>query len=212
MVERPDEVARVRPGRLGADALREAGDVVLVERKGQAAPEVRVLREEGSEMTTRVLGIDPGARSFGWATIDGGRLIRCGLERADDREALARLVSRFALPGPKDGAVAVVELPRVYPQKQWKGDPADLIQVAVTAGQLVQVLAPWCDVQLVEPHAWKGSVPKDVMTRRIRALLDDDERAIVERCGAPSSLRHNVLDAAGIALWKAGRRTNAKAA
>ena len=58
-------------------------------------------------------------------------------------------------------------------------------------------------VETLFPADWKGQVPKEVMTERIRRSLTEEERGRIEKCKA--SLMHNVLDACGIGLYRLGR-------
>ena len=51
---------------------------------------------------------------------------------------------------------AYIEIPRIYPQKDWKGDPNDLIKVALLAGGFGNVLSfyykdPHKDVEFIQP-------------------------------------------------------------
>lgn len=148
---------------------------------------------------TRVLSFDPATRHVGWAQLEDGRLARCGLAREPIEVELVQLSSELR----RD--LVVVEVPQVYQQRSWKGDPNDLIDVAVVAGRIAQEFGDGAEVRLVRPHAWKGSVPKDVMLRRIENRLDDRERSVLHAAKAPASLLHNVVDAVGIGLWAIGR-------
>ena len=161
-----------------------------------------------------ILAFDPGARYFAWAAIDneaeGARMTACGLCRAVDP-------GWWALwppwpPSPSfDRMTVAIEVPQIYQRRRTKKDvdPNDLIDVAVTVGRV----AEWAtthgaaEIRLVRPRIWKGTVPGDVMVARIEAALDPGERELVGRI-APKSMRHNVLDAAGLGFWVAGRPLN----
>lgn len=102
--------------------------------------------------------------------------------------------------------MAILERPQVYRQAQQKGDPNDLITLAIQLGRYVERLeAAGTKTALVLPSAWKGQVPKDVHHRRIVAKLSPAEASRVasrlERVA--ESKRHNVLDAVGLAKWAA---------
>ena len=54
------------------------------------------------------------------------------------------------------------------------------------------------------PHDWKGSIDKDVMTRRIVSRLRPEERLVIQPCAA--DLIHNVYDGVGVGMTAVGRR------
>lgn len=140
-----------------------------------------------------LLAIDPGLDT-GWAVFDDDKkLIACGLGQ----------------PNALDGAFtrdAVIERPQVYSQRLMKGDPNDLITLAIQVGQYKERLeARGAYVTLVKPHAWKGTMPKDVCNRRVLGRLAAPEMDVLEAIAAPTSKKHNVIDAIGIGLWKLGR-------
>lgn len=97
----------------------------------------------------------------------------------------------------------IIEHPRIYTGsgKPKSIDENDLLDVAAVGA----AVASWCnfDPETLFPSEWKGQVPKEVMTERIRRALTDDERASIAKCKA--SLMHNVLDACGIGLFRLGR-------
>ena len=152
----------------------------------------------------RLATIDPGAHEVGWAVFEGGELEAAGLIECPSLPWLSQALYRlFQLQCPSE---AVVEIPQVYPQRSWKGDPNDLIDVAVVAGAAVAALSFHTAPELVRPHAWKGNRPKAVDNRLTKSLLNRKERALLSKCGAPARLMHNVVDAVGIGLWKLRRR------
>lgn len=149
----------------------------------------------------RVLAIDPG-RDTGWALLDAeGGLVRCGL----------------GMPPEFVGRV-LVERPQVYQGRASKGDPNDLITLAIQVGRYTERYErTGCVVEHVLPHDWKGSLRPDVCLRRIydslpmpeRALLDDVIRPLARKPLSADALdegkRHNVVDAVGIAKWSLKR-------
>lgn len=141
-----------------------------------------------------VLAVDPGTKAVGWAVLSGypRRLTSCGFVPVD------------VFPDCWYPSELVIEVPQVYPQRAWKGDPNDLIDVALAAG-IVIGRVHCTKVRTPRPHQWKGTCPKEIHQRRVLALLDMSERAILEGCGAPKSKLHNVVDAIGLGLWAAGR-------
>lgn len=145
-----------------------------------------------------MLAIDPGVHTIGWARFSAYRLTACGLERGDSMLALLR---GFRV---DDVTTLVVEIPQVY--SRGRGDPNDLVDIALVAGAVIGRLCWADDVVLVRPAQWKGQRPKGVDNALTLSCLDDDERAIVDGVDCPRSLRHNVIDAVGIGLWQLRRR------
>lgn len=157
----------------------------------------------------RLLCVDPGLRGCGVAEFEGIDLKRAAYVKNPvetgrgyiAHKMMAYEVQSWARTAVVLGASAIIEHPRIYPgSAQQKGDLNDLLDVAgVGAAVSVHFMKP----VTVFPSDWKGNVPKDMMTERIRRALTDEERARIEKC--PASLMHNVLDAIGIGLWKLGR-------
>lgn len=143
-----------------------------------------------------ILAIDPGADA-GWALFDvapAGRLIGCGL----------------GAPASSKVDRVIVERPMIYPGGRQKARPADVIKLATRAGEAGGMYARiWgIEPEYVEPHAWKGSVDKNIHHARVWAKLTPDEQAIVSAAarGVAVGKRHNILDAVGIGLFAVGRR------
>ena len=116
---------------------------------------------------SRRLAIDPGTRTTGYAIFDNSRLAACGCLTADGLyEMLAEIMlasARMTLPREiLPELKTVVERPQVYGQRKWKGDPNDLIGVALVAGAVAALFPP---AKFVLPHAWKGNAPKDVVNQ-----------------------------------------------
>jgi hypothetical protein len=150
----------------------------------------------------RLIAIDPGKAGLGWAAFEGGRLIETGLIANGSLSEAFRVLKEVCLKHrPGD---AVIEIPQVYQQRLQKGDPNDLITVAVIAGIAAAAFLPYgIEPQLVRPHKWKGSRPKAVDNQYTLSLLDEDEKSKLVKV---SGKQHNVLDAVGIGLWRVGRR------
>lgn len=151
--------------------------------------------------------VDPGLRGCGVAMFKGGTLIDASYVKnpVDSgrgyaaHRALGREVGHIAALSDR----VVIEHPRVYPgSAQQKGDLNDLLDV-VAVGAAIAARAYTSDIATVFPSDWKGQVPKETMTERIRRSLTDTERATIQKC--PASLMHNVLDACGIGLHALGR-------
>lgn len=97
----------------------------------------------------------------------------------------------------------VVEVPQVYRQSSWKGDPADLIELAGVNGAVVASVMAGSHRGYL-PREWKKQVRKDVMLRRIMSRLSPEEQAAFDD-SVPESLKHNAIDAAGLGLFELGR-------
>ncbi len=140
-----------------------------------------------------LLAIDPGADA-GWARFSGKSLVGCGLGP------------------PSEGPISrvLIERPAIYPGGRQKARPADVIKLAVRAGEAggqyarTRLIEP----EYIEPHAWKGSVNKEIHHARIWAKLTPAEQAVVSQAarGVAPSKRHNILDAVGIGLFGIGRK------
>lgn len=81
-----------------------------------------------------------------------------------------------------------------------KATPDNLIALALSAGRVIGRYEQLGQlVRTVTPNQWKGSVPKAIHHKRIRAALGEDElRLLVGATG-------DVIDAVGIGLWELGR-------
>lgn len=150
-----------------------------------------------------LVAIDPGKRLFGWAAFEGGRLNRCGLVKGKGFQEMmgAFDVAAVAMSVPTQ---IVVEIPQVYQQRLHKGDPNDLIDVALIAGAAAARFR--CETIFIRPRKWKGSRPKGVCNKLTLKTLDREELEAYQSIAILASLRHNVLDAIGIGLWRLGRR------
>ena len=133
------------------------------------------------------LAIDPGVRGTGWAlfsTTSGALLEACG----------------GGMPPFEHARRVVIELPQVYPYDPVP--PNDLITLACLVGRYATAATALeaTEVYLIRPHAWKGTMPKQVCTSRIRFRMRPEEVAMAEGCGVPAGQLHNTLDAVGIGL------------
>ena len=151
---------------------------------------------------TRLLAVDPGVHASGWALLAGSgppALVACGLHRVDPS-----LFDEW----PVSIDVLAIEVPQVYRAGRSRGDPSDLVDLAIAAGRAIEAVGAG-EVRRLRPAEWKGQTPKAICHRRARALLGPDELGRLELCLAPVArpLRHNVLDAVALGLWASGRRT-----
>ena len=130
--------------------------------------------------------IDPGVKLCGGAVFRGPELV------------WARYLPKELMPIALEHLV--IEMPRIYPGSgQQKGDLNDLLNLAAVVGWLE---GQTDDSSRVFPAAWKGQVPKKIMTARILSKLSPTELGCIEQIGAKT---HNTIDAVGIGLWKLGR-------
>ena len=151
---------------------------------------------------TYVLAIDPGLRATGYAYFCDGVLVRAGLKRTkltERADAAAYIGREFAVEFLKPIDALVVEVPQVYQPRLMKGDPNDLVSVALVAGCVLQL--PARVRRAVSPHQWKGNTPKEVSHTRLLLKLQPVERDVLQSADVPPSLLHNVFDAVGIGKW-----------
>ncbi len=100
--------------------------------------------------------------------------------------------------------VMVIERPKIYPARQMKGDPNDIVTLALQAGgYMYQFRELGAQVLTVYPHEWKGQVPKDIHHPRIFKKLSLEEAAV---CGAGGrglnkKALGDMLDAIGIGQY-----------
>lgn len=90
----------------------------------------------------------------------------------------------------------VVESQRNYPGKRRHENPDDLIRLGQVAGALAAIAKmhwPHAEVWSVDPHAWKGSIKKEIMHARIAEKIARHDQHVL---GPHSS---HVLDAIGLA-------------
>lgn len=140
-----------------------------------------------------MISIDPGVKGCGVAVWRHGTLIGAAYETDSDPRMLAHKVPTN---DDTDGDL-VIEMPQVYARSKSKGDPNDLIKLAVMVGRILQSNQGLQWVYL--PRQWKGQVPKDILTERTKRALTNLELDRVYLPKAPS-LHHNVWDAIGIGL------------
>lgn len=151
----------------------------------------------------RLIAVDPGKHT-GIAVFEENRLSNIFLITNDSLELYTQDLVRICAGWPSDRAI--IEMPKIYDRKQWKGDPNDLMKVAFLAGIIHRSLLGTKEIKWVPPSDWKGQRPKDVDNKYTRTLLTPDELKIIDDSKITKSKMHNVLDAVGIGLWKLGRR------
>lgn len=146
-----------------------------------------------------LVSIDPGVKHCGVALWDDDQLASAWLAKGPNWYQTAINVGRGInqhVPN-IDRHDIVIEKPQIYHQSRLKGDPNDLIDLAVFVGAVCMAVATG-DVRMYLPREWKGSTPKDVKIERIKKSLSVEEHSRID-LPAPS-LQHNVFDAVGIGL------------
>jgi hypothetical protein len=158
-----------------------------------------------------LLAVDTGAKECGIALFAGAQLQQCAMWCRDDFESWR---------SPMEWSF-ICERPRVYGGRAKVGDTQDLLDVSFVAGALVAVarVRGATNSRAVFPQEWKGSVPKQIMCRRIYARLYLKEQHVLKdalpnseihklngtRGGELSKRTTDLLDAVGIGLWELGR-------
>lgn len=151
----------------------------------------------------KLIAIDPG-KSTGIAIFNNSVLSECGvLKFLSYRDYTRNLFTACDIAKPQK---MMVEKPVIYPLKNWKGDPNDLINLSVLVGICVAAGSPFCDVDLVEPRRWKGSRPKNIDIEYTKKQLYKVELDVLNATTYNKKDRHNMLDAIGIGLWCLDRR------
>ena len=175
----------------------------------------------------RILALDPGGSDLGLALLEDGRLTRawwvraagvvyrpCSrcpallpqcehAERPARRHAMAAAVLAAA-PPLASVDLLVAEWPVIYPQLPVPSAPLmDLAAVAqvILSAALAAGVTAWA----YEPSQWKGRAPKDVFQTQILAALTADELRVLPRAPRAGYYLSDPLDAAGLALFAAGR-------
>ena len=148
---------------------------------------------------TRLVAFDPALRTTGVGVFVDGVLVDAYAVRVAGKGRgpsvwgeVSATVWASLPPGPVDRVV--IEAQVVYPHA--KADPNDILQVAGVAGGLAALARrAGADVVHVDPAAWKGQVPKEVMAARAKARLTPAEMTSIR----PKSTL-DTWDAIGIGL------------
>ena len=145
-----------------------------------------------------IISLDPGVKKAGVAVFHDKKLTEAWLAHGKNWQDTAQNVKSHFIAC--YSAELVMEKPQVYVQSKLKGDPDDLIGLALMAGCVAGMLSAGVkSVYLYFPRQWKGQVPKNIMTARTKEKLSDEERSRVD---LPAKyLQHNVWDAVGIGLY-----------
>lgn len=148
-----------------------------------------------------LIAFDPGARAYAYAVFERRELRLVGKLAFD---LCIPLELREINRGKYDSIL--IECPQVYAQRKTKGDPNDLIDVAVSVGRLFErssrLVLPK-KIELVRPRVWKGTTPKEIFFERIRRCLSPSETCVLD--GLKKRELHDILDAIGLGLWGLNR-------
>lgn len=144
-----------------------------------------------------ILGIDPGLRACGVASVTGEGHWYAGTIRPKTRTLQERIqeIVRHMPRIPWD--LIVIEMPQIYQGYKQEGDPNDLLRLSLLVGALIVSLDG--EILLPLPSQWKGQVPKEIHHRRIRAR--------VPGLGRQSK---DAMDAVGLALYGVDHVTRSK--
>jgi hypothetical protein len=107
-----------------------------------------------------------------------------------------------------------IEIPVIYPGRNGKGDPNDIVNLARAAQQVIDLgsdVGTWLSVTEYKPRQWKGQVPKPIHHHRAWKALSGAEREVLPADtlariligvdGGPYSWDgHNFLDAIALGL------------
>lgn len=172
-----------------------------------------------------LLALDPGINKPGVALFRAGKLIAAERVKVDtawsalgdgDRAArVAEVIMRWGIWRDMEPRTLVYELPQIYRASKSKGDPNDLIKVALVAAGVAGMLRyamAGRDISLAilspKPSEWIGQTPKKVCSGpaawdsprgyRIKRVLSADEILAV----IPDD---DAIDATGVGLWALAR-------
>lgn len=145
-------------------------------------------------LTSYLETVDPG-NSTGWAEYYRGELKQCGPWDLDAWEFPCILIP---------DANWVIEDQVIYPKSPVP--PNDIVILAKSAARVADRVG-WKTVEWVRPRTWKSTLDADIMCERIIRCLTPTERLVYFAAAdkMPEGVRHNVIDAIGIGLWKLRR-------
>jgi len=151
----------------------------------------------------RILAIDPGVRVLGWAVVDQGDgvLLSCGIAMCKRPADLAMLVAQIPSVSTDLGDVVICEKMTIR-KNDTRCVPSVLLDVQLVGAALSALRASPHTPEFVTPMEWKGAVPKEIHQARILDNLSDTERALIDISSPRQSIKHNIIDAVGIAKWR----------
>lgn len=146
--------------------------------------------------------VDPGKKKSGIALFIDSRLVEVAYV-----ESIPTSIGRAVLLGiehwPSGAApLWVIEQPQIYRAGKSKGNPNDLIELAIVVGMFSHAAATTTRAtpEHVLPRTWSGGRPDTVNWQIMRDALDEVETAAL-------ALRDNkeTRSAVAIGLWRLGR-------
>lgn len=160
-------------------------------------------------MMGRVYAIDPGLGGTGWAEWADGRRrpTRCGvIPGVRDQGHLASRCNVIAVNlkkivkkgGGLDASVHVyIEMPQYMASAAGlAAQKSSVYKLTFLVGYLACILWP-CEIFEVNPQAWKGQLPKDVVAQRVRQYIGNDACVDLD-------IKTHAWDAVGLGLWANG--------
>lgn len=152
-----------------------------------------------------LVAIDPGKKASGYAIFIDRELKACGMaEEAGDLIYHWHAYPDRVCFGRSWPELVVMEYPKIYDRRRWKGDPNDLLPITAAGAHLAGTLHPM-RFKIGMPEDWKGQTPKKVQNVRDRGVLSLAELAVVDAVSLAPSKMHNVIDAIGVGLWELKR-------
>lgn len=158
-----------------------------------------------------LLAIDPGYRYFGYSIFGGKKILKAGLSKALESDAWDRWtgqppsfteIAELILNTEWEVRHAIIEFPKVHRDTP---NAESIVRLAAACGAYTSLLqAAGFFTEWVEPRSWKGTVPKDIMYKRILAKIPESQYVNIDRIHD-----HNVIDAVGIGLWKIKKNSRA---
>jgi len=169
-----------------------------------------------------ILAVDPGITCTGMAGFLKGKLVYSTgirpLKPINNLDSIRKIADQIVLlweeriGGLKYPETVVIEKPQIYQQAYLKGDPNDLVPLAILGGVLWERLQPK-NIIFPLPKEWKsGNIDKAVQSNRTRQTLSDIEIEILKDDleKVPERFQHNMYDAIGIGLWATKKRGDRK--
>lgn len=155
-----------------------------------------------------VLAFDPGLSHTAMCFFAEGEVKALTLiEKTAGHPRLFSMVDavRRALPDIRPTCI-VIEYPEIYvSSRAWKGNPNNIRDLAAVAFAIATEVDYKYDLYpaMPLPRQWKGQTPKDVHHARLKQGLTKGQwRVVLGALNAVTpSLRHNLWDALGLALW-----------
>lgn len=142
-----------------------------------------------------LIALDPGL-STGWCIADSSGIVECGVGE------------QWPLTRYRNGS-GVIERPEIYNPQFMKGDPNDILTLAIRVGRYIERLdAQGIFCEEVLPKDWKGQLSKTVHHNRAKRKLTIAERSIIDAADAKignAKVKLDLWDAVCLALWKTGR-------